>query len=271
MSHAKVRAPAPAPVPAPIAKQIARWLRDVVFHRFRGRWVASPRKVEGAYGYGRTRAQARTRLRESVTRGPFVDLDGPRNADLRKQLANPGRLYSARESQAMLRWLEKGGAQPWLPDTLRRRARLGLGPHDRLEYHFTKRRPLTPDETHHAEDRQVLEAVASACAATLRALAGRFRDSVSTGDLILDWGGDGAARCARLRPVLARLRAGGLARVVGRRWVITREGYRWSQHTRWDQHRHDVALTLAGPGPSHTTRRVRQAPKRVARELARRT
>jgi hypothetical protein len=236
--------------------RIAKLMRDIVYRRSRGRWQASPRKMIGAYGYGRTKAEARAELRTIMDR-PTVDISGPRHAALRRQLANPGRLYSARESQALMRWMVKGGPVPDFPDSPRQRKRLGLGPRDLVEYHFTLRRPLTPEERRHAEDRQVLEAVTAAVAATLKALVGRFRDSRSTGDLILDWGGRGgdAARRTRLRLTLSRLRAGGAVRVVGRRWVVTREGYRCCQQTReghwwkgfrWERHRRDIALTPAG-------------------------
>jgi hypothetical protein len=142
---------------------------------------------------------------------------------------------------------------------------------DALEYNVSERRPLTPEERRYAEDRQVLEMIAAVGPATLGAVTGSFlgyelthrREAIPVSTLasrprrpnrlrpvapvyVLDWGERDIARRARVRAIIERLRAAGLARVASRRWVITRAGYDLIGWLRWDHHRRQVARRLAG-------------------------
>lgn len=133
------------------------------------------------------------------------------------------------------------------------RARLGLNAKEPFEFHFTKQRPLKLAERRVAEDRQVLDRVATLEASTIAALARAFLNAMSTTldehrVYVLDWGADQAARRERLRAVLDRLCAAKLVRLVGSKWLVTRKGYRLIGWKRWPLHLRAMAWKLVPKG-----------------------
>ena len=151
----------------------------VVYERDGGWWVVSRPGVPGAYSQGKTRASARRNLADAERM--LASAVGTRvTVPLRARFA--GTVIGSKRGRVIVEL--HGGecvnvrASEIEPIPLRRssvRRELGLAAGVPLEYHATEGRPLTPDEKRFAEDRQILDEVATGGPDTVKGIAGGTR------------------------------------------------------------------------------------------------